>query len=209
MMTPPTFEQALYNESLRQAYLDSLLPHCPESVLGLIYKTDKLELFSRLSPARQKEISEMLNQLGGKLSDYLPPLLMSVPKPISSQFGLFLRSPIFVEARSFHLLSEARFTNALFDHEIVHCSDFYQGITLSNGTVLNHKNIASLQDITLDAILEYRAYRVESERWKEKSMIDPEWTGYLDEELKIYRDILKCIDPQTDLERIAREEYLS
>jgi len=207
---PPTFEQARGHEEFRQTYLDTLLPHCSDSVSAIIYDP----LLQQLRHHCREWLTE------GYLSPFEFDIsfpknddcIMFVPPLIPRKFGTGIRSPILVSKFGFEndcLTTEERVLSAVFDHEVIHCYDEQRGFSLSNGITIGSHNILELSPSIYTPIQELRAYRVQLHRWKEKKIEDPQWMDHIVQSLLRYTSDLELTHPKTKLEEMAREEYLS
>src|SRR3989344_5449316 len=173
---PPTFEQARGHEEFRQTYLDTLLPHCSDSVSAIIYDP----LLKQLRHQCREWLTE--GYLSPSEFDISFPKydqsIMFVPPLIPRKFGTGIRSPILVSKFGFEngcLTTEERVLSAVLDHEVIHCYDEQRGFSLSNGIIIDSRNILELSPFIHIPIHELRAYRVQLRRWKEKKIEDPQW----------------------------------
>ncbi len=212
MSTPlhPTFEQAREDETLRQAYLDTLLPHCSDSVSEIIYDP----LLDQLRPSCLEWLTEgYMNQFEFNVA--FPRgdrSIMFVPAFIPPKFAVGIKSPVLVSKYGFDngcLTTENRLLNVLLDREVIHCLDQRDGFSLSNGTAINSQNLLELSASIFTAISELRAYRVQLQRFREKRKDDPELVNNILQNLKARTYDLELTRPRTELEKIAREEYLN
>ncbi len=110
----PTFEQAREDETLRQAYLDTLLPQCSDSVSAIIYDP----LLDKLRPSCLEWLTE--GYMGQFEFNIAFPRgdksIMFVPAFIPPKFAVGIKSPILVSKYGFDsdcLTSENRLLNAL------------------------------------------------------------------------------------------------
>lgn len=218
MSTPlhPTFEQAREDETLRQAYLDTLLPQCSDSVSAIIYDPllDRLEEYLQDAIESGYSPAELRKDRATMAKSYI----MFAIQPIPQKFGRREKQRIVTTKFAFENSDrftsiESHFVSGVLDHEAVHTRDFMRGIPLADGTMINYRNFFQLREEALTSILELRAYRVQLDQLRKKRITDSEegkvFESTLERYLNFYTNLLREINPRTTLEERAREEYLS
>lgn len=196
-----TYLEAKENDKLKQAYLDSIMQHCPESVQALVYDPDwsNRNSYLDLLIAEGYVFINKTETLKGHLNEayfivLFPHLLI----------GKGRKSPIFVSNKGFEKTkTEAHFLNSLLDHETVHTDDLMYGIRPKKGICINHYNINQVSPTIITNLEEVLAYRNQFKKFKEKGINDPSFECWLKWQISTYEYDLYSIKPQTELERIV------
>ena len=198
------FEKARKNPELRQAYLNTVLKQCPESVSQIIY-----------DPQPMKKAKKYLKQIVKQ--GYLSPkdarrgkvqlsiALMAVVGSESMR-GIKKTHPIFVTGEAFYKArDEKQFLNALIDHEAYHTQDMANGMQLTDDLIINHRNYKLLQPGICNHLRELRALRNEYDQAIKKGIREFRHLGRLEEKIFKHRRFLKEINPQNEFEKKVLE----
>lgn len=201
MTSTPTFSQARENEFKRQDYLDEFLKkNNNENVAALVYNLHKKPGLDKITEmqfagAVDLEEADKLRKVAYESTQYAFLLITS------EMIGKGNRHPIFVNPRAFNELNESDFEYSIVDHEYIHTHDFRFGIPFPNGAVINYTNAIQLQPVTLEAILDSRAYIFQLITGSKKGMQKSKaFINAINQFLK-YHHILKNVQPENDFER--------
>lgn len=203
----PSFEAAKENPKLRQAYLDSLLSQCPESVKKAVYDPEYKQGEQHLEKLRKeghinKRIAKECKQAMVFCDLYvvMPHVLMGVKR----------KHPIFVTIEGIEKpKNQKQFLNQLIDHEAYHTQDLYKGICLNNELKIDYTNIRSIHPATMNAVWELRAHDNQFKQAIKKGIRDHDFLmniqNYLDEKYLFFAGLI----PQTNLEDMVKNYMLN
>jgi hypothetical protein len=198
-----TYEQARAHPELRQAYLDTLMPQCPESVETVIYDPKKghinvyiLRLLKegQITKEEAEDAQKRISLYGnrGSFAVFAPPIFYARKQ----------KHPIFV-LNGFETFSlEANFLSCVKYHEGQHTDDLMNGIRLSNGILIDGKIAGTLDKLIRDNLIEFRAYSNQISMGKEE--IDSSLMNICKERLLPYHLFFLYMHPKTELEEAVR-----
>jgi len=200
-----TFSEAKSNPELRQAYFNSLMPQCPESVQAIIYDP----IWTNYHSYAKTLIKE----------GHIDRSLFNLEKPQSTRIyfkvlysysllGLGRTHPIFVFDYAFDKgWDEPKFLNSLLDHEAYHTDDLMYGVRIQN-ILINNANVNGLNNITFKFLLEFRAYKNQLRMLEERGIQDKDFENLISLNIDICERELSSVNPISELERKVLERYV-
>lgn len=191
------FQAVRREDHLKQAYLDTLFPHCPASVSAIVYDPqlaqamERHQEFVRAGVLPPEAAQARLNP------DSISFLVLSPMEII----GIDQQHPIYVSQKAFRTFGIPElFANVLIDHEGQHCSDLQNGIRIGNEYIAQH-NVGELQRKTVIRLMEIRGYMNQVRRARERGITHEAYLSDIGLYCHFEGDHLRAIQPKTDLER--------
>lgn len=199
------FQVVRHEDHLKQAYLDTLFPHCPTSVSALVYDPQ----LTRAMESHQEFVRSGIlppEAAQARMSPDSISFLVLSPMEI---LGINRQHPIYVSQKAFRTFGIPElFANVLIDHEGQHCSDLQEGIRIGTEYIGQH-NVGELQRKTAIHLMEIRGYMNQVRRALERGITNEGYLLDVGLSCDFQGDHLREIQPKTDLERRVIEFALS
>jgi len=209
MVKNPTFLEAKKNPQLRQVYLDSIMPLCPESVKELVYDPYGIK--------KNQHIDELASQ---NLLNHLTKeeIASSKKRPFEAYIAV-IYSPALIGERKQHPMffsrfafekynSAANFLSSVLDHETIHIDSLVYGIDFGKNLIVNRTNANQVDWKILLFADEVRAYNNQIEKLSERGIKDLYFREWLDWQLTSHEDLLLMVNSKTELEERIKENLL-
>jgi len=197
-----SFTEAKSNPELRQLYLDSIMPQCPESVEALVYDDDrsKVSSFSDILLSEGYMDIKWRRIITKDIENFMEPPYSMVVCP-STLLGRERKQPIFVTEMSFdETETESYLLSRILDHETYHADDAMYGLRLHDGLLIDHTNESGFSPITLACLMEIRAYGNQLRNLNKRNISDENFRGDIVSELESYEYQLSQVKPKSKLE---------
>ena len=207
MSQAPNFQEARQNPALRQAYLDTLLSQCPESVKKIVYDSILKKCQAHFENIiKQGYLTEQETRYSKSLSPQSTYFAMVfAPKLL----GQKKEHPVFVCDYAFKALGiEEIFQSTLIDHEGQHTDDMMHGMQITKDILSDYNNSHLLHPLTLMRLAEVRAFHNQTEKARIRGITHNlylEHTQFLSEWA---RADLEEIEPKNDFEAQVKEYAL-
>ena len=200
-------KQDKYNTSLRQAYLDTIMPSCSESVPGIIYDPHHLltidyvkKLFNEKSLTKE-DVESIINY------SYDSDASASVIFP-HQLLGTGKKHPIFVFSAAFNGFdSEASILNLLLDHEALHANDLRYGIKLPHNILLDYSNIDKFDSRIPWLISELYAHNNQLKNLEKRGITRNSTKDILLDKIGYFTKFLHSTVPKTDMEKLIISSF--